>query len=167
VLVPPDAEIRMMLVLQQSLNQERENFFANRPEFGKEAPTDVQNKPVLVPPDAEIRMMLVLQQSLNQERENFFANRPEFGRDTPTDADKARIERMYHQQGSLAELFDSLSQSLLGPEPESPLGPTGDEPGPGAEGQEPPPGDGDAGGAGEQDGGGADGMPDDSKEDER
>jgi Domain of unknown function (DUF4175) len=165
--------------LERDLQDRREQQQQQQQQQG-ERPTDVQNKPVLVPPDAEIRMMLVLQQSLNQERESFFANRPEFGKEPPTDADKARVERMYHQQGSLAELFDSLSQSLFGPGEDHPLGPDGTEPG--GEGDEMPPGgDGDAGGGAgaEQDGGDAppgeadpekdvgDGAPGDDKEDGR
>jgi hypothetical protein len=78
-------------------------------------------------------MVLVLQRALNDEREGFFGNRPEFGKDRPSDAEKARLERMYHQQGSLAELFDSLRQSLLG----------------GEGGHELPPAEGEEGGAGE------------------
>jgi hypothetical protein len=98
-------------------------------------------------------MMLVLQQSLNQEREAFFTNRPAFGKEPPTDADKARLERMYHQQGSLAELFDSLSQSLFGSGEGHPLGPgeegAGPETPPEGEGGDAPPG-----GAGPEGGGG-------------
>jgi len=145
-----------------------------------ERPTDVQNKPALVPADAEIRMMLVLQKSLNEERENFFANRPGFGKDIPSDADKARVERMYHQQGSLAELFDSLSQSILAPKEDHPLGPADDGTGPGGDGTPPggqqpgagggPNGTGDAPGAGDggdQGGGDAPRGNDDRKEDGR
>ncbi|MEE8107334.1 MAG: hypothetical protein V3T86_17495 [Planctomycetota bacterium] len=73
-------------------------------------------QPRLVPPNAEVRMVLVLQRALNEERENFFKSRPGFGQTDPKDGEKARLERMYHQQGSLAELFDSLRESLLGGE---------------------------------------------------
>jgi hypothetical protein len=154
--------------LERDLQDRREQQQQQQQQQG-ERPTDVQNKPVLVPPDAEIRMMLVLQQSLNQERENFFANRPEFGKEAPTDLDKARVERMYHQQGSLAELFDSLSQSLLGPAEDHPLGPAGDGQGPGGEGNETPTGgEGDAeGGAEGPEQGGDEAPPDDGKEDGR
>jgi len=72
--------------------------------------------PRLVPANAEVRMVLVLQRALNEERENFFKSRPGFGQRTPKDGEKARLERMYHQQGSLAELFDNLRESLLGGE---------------------------------------------------
>ncbi|HEX5137582.1 MAG TPA: DUF4175 family protein [Planctomycetota bacterium] len=115
--------------------QDRQQQEQQQQQQGGERPTDVQNKPVLVPADAEIRMMLVLQQSLNQEREAFFANRPDFGKEAMPDIDRQRIERMYHQQGSLAELFDSLSQSLFGSHEEQPLGPAGGDEGPGGEGQ--------------------------------
>jgi hypothetical protein len=72
------------------------------------------SKPTLVPPDAEIRMVMVLQQALNDERETFFTNRPEFAARKATAAERARVERLYHQQGSLAELFDSLRETILG-----------------------------------------------------
>jgi len=75
-------------------------------------------KPTLVPADAEIRMVAVLQQALNDERENFFTNRPEFAARKATAAERARVERLYHQQGSLAELFDSLRETILGREEE-------------------------------------------------
>jgi hypothetical protein len=75
-------------------------------------------KPALVPPDAEIRMVMVLQQALNDERKNFFANRPDFAERKASSAERARVERLYHQQGSLAELFDSLRESILGGEEE-------------------------------------------------
>jgi len=71
-------------------------------------------KPLLVPPDAEVRMVMVLQQALNREREDFFASRPDFGRRTPTTGERLRLERLYHQQGSLAELFDSVREALVG-----------------------------------------------------
>jgi hypothetical protein len=120
----------------------------------------VQNKPVLVPAEAEIRMMLVLQKSLNEEREDFFANRPGFGNDVPTDTDKARLERMYHQQGSLAELFDSLSQSIFGPQEHAP---SPDEAPPGEDGGAGE-GDGGDGGAGAGDDMGPEGDGQDNKE---
>jgi hypothetical protein len=69
-------------------------------------------KPPLVPTDAEIRMVMVLQTALNEERSNFFEARPDFGERPPSAGEKARIERLYHQQGSLAEIFDSLRQTL-------------------------------------------------------
>jgi len=75
-------------------------------------------KPTLVPADAEIRMVMVLQKALNGERENFFSNRPEFAARKATTAERARVERLYHQQGSLAELFDSLRENILGREEE-------------------------------------------------
>ncbi|MCK6460408.1 MAG: DUF4175 family protein, partial [Planctomycetes bacterium] len=142
--------------------QERQQQQQQQQQQG-ERPTDVQNKPVLVPPDAEIRMMLVLQQSLNQERETFFANRPAFGKEPPTDADKARLERMYHQQGSLAELFDSLSQSLFGSGEGHPVGPgeegAGPETPPEGEGGDVPPGEaGPEGGGGDAPGNEEDGR---------
>ena len=70
-------------------------------------------KPLLVPADAEVRMVMVLQKALNQEREDFFTSRPDFGSKKPTASEKARLERLYHKQGSLAELFDSLRQALI------------------------------------------------------
>ena len=78
----------------------------------------------LVPPDAEIRMILVMQRTLNEERENFFSNRPDIDSRELSDGEKARLRRLYHQQGSLAELFDTLRQNLLGgggpaPEPDA------------------------------------------------
>ncbi len=69
-------------------------------------------EPRLVPPGAEIRMVLVLQRELNKERGTFFDNRPDLNRRSPSATEKARLERMYHEQGSLAELFDSLRRSL-------------------------------------------------------
>ncbi|MHC4732501.1 MAG: hypothetical protein ACYS6Z_18180, partial [Planctomycetota bacterium] len=75
-------------------------------------------KPTLVPADAEIRMVAVLQQALNDERENFFTNRPDFAARKATTAERARVERLYHQQGSLAELFNSLRETILGREEE-------------------------------------------------
>ena len=63
-------------------------------------------------------MVLVLQRALNEECENFFENRPEFDKRKPSDREKLRLERMYHQQGSLAELFDNLRENLLGGENE-------------------------------------------------
>ncbi|MHC4547284.1 MAG: hypothetical protein ACYTEZ_00790 [Planctomycetota bacterium] len=75
-------------------------------------------RPALVPQDAEIRMVMVLQKALNEERESFFANRPDFGQRAASAGERARIERLYHQQGSLAELFDSLRQTMLGREEE-------------------------------------------------
>ncbi len=86
-------------------------------------------KPRLVPPDAEIRMVKVLQDALNTETANFFGARPDLGQRAPTEAERARIERLYHQQGSLAELFDSLRQSFVGETEE--MGFPGGEPGPG------------------------------------
>jgi len=68
--------------------------------------------PPLVPADAEIRMVMVLQRELNEERQKFFDNRPDLTSRRPTPSEKARLERMYHKQGSLAELFDSLRRSL-------------------------------------------------------
>jgi len=73
----------------------------------------------LVPPDAEIRMILVMQRSLNEERENFFTSRPDLDERQFSEGEKARLRRLYHQQGSLAELFDTLRQNLLGGAPES------------------------------------------------
>ena len=70
-------------------------------------------KPLLVPADAEVRMVMVLQKALNKEREDFFTSRPDFGSKKPTASEKARLERLYHKQGSLAELFDSLRQALI------------------------------------------------------
>jgi len=84
-------------------------------------------KPSLVPPDAEIRMVMVLQKALNEERKVFFDNRPEFGTRTPSAGEKARLERLYHQQGSLAELFDSLRQSFLGGNEDGPAFPGEEE----------------------------------------
>jgi hypothetical protein len=68
----------------------------------------------LVPPDAEIRMILVMQRTLNEERKNFFESRPDLDSRELSDSEKARLKRLYHQQGSLAELFDNLRQNLLG-----------------------------------------------------
>jgi hypothetical protein len=148
--------------LERDLQDRREQQQQQQQQQQGERPTDVQNRPELVPKDAEIRMMLVLQESLNQERENFFASRPTFGKEALSDAEKARVERMYHQQGSLAELFDSLAQTLFGPPEEPPLGPAG-------EGEEPggpmPPGGGDAQPGPEE--GGAGPGDDDTKEDGR
>jgi hypothetical protein len=126
--------------------QERRDEQGQQQQQQQGGPSPVQNKPVLVPADAEIRMMLVLQKALNEERENFFANRPGFGKEVPTDADKARIERMYHQQGSLAELFDSLSRSIFGQGEGH--GPGPDEMGPEG-GGDPPEGGGEGAGGGE------------------
>ncbi|MHC4957059.1 MAG: hypothetical protein ACYTGN_01690 [Planctomycetota bacterium] len=78
-------------------------------------------QPRLVPADAEVRMVLVLQKALNKEREDFFLNRPEFGARSPSEGEKARLERLYHQQGSLAELFDSVRQSLVGAPEDHPV----------------------------------------------
>ena len=60
-------------------------------------------------------MVMVLQKELNKERELFFENRPDFGRRAPTPGEKARLERLYHKQGSLAELFDGLREKLMRP----------------------------------------------------
>jgi len=98
--------------LEQDLQERRDDQQQQQQQQGGQQPGG--GKPVLVPPDAEIRMVLVLQRALNDERETFFANRPEFGKSRPTEAEKARLERMYHEQGSLAELFDSLRHSILG-----------------------------------------------------
>ena len=87
-----------------------------------------QQKPTLVPADAEVRMVMVLQQALNTERENFFKNRPDFGKRPATDSEKTRLSRLYHQQGSLAELFDSVRQALVGQQQQHP-GPTPDKEG--------------------------------------
>jgi hypothetical protein len=64
-----------------------------------------------------------MQRTLNEERKNFFDNRPELDQRDMSDAEKSRLLRFYHQQGSLAELFDTLRQNLLGanaPGPEMP-----------------------------------------------
>jgi len=87
----------------------------------------------LVPPDAEIRMILVLQRSLNDERGSFLANRPDLDERTLTETEKARLRRLYHQQGSLAELFDTLRQTLTGGDPAGPAGPEVPDGGPGGE----------------------------------
>ena len=89
----------------------------------------------LVPPDAEIRMILVMQRSLNEERESFLANRPELDERTLTENEKARLRRLYHQQGSLAELFDTLRQNILGGETDGPDMPRSDGDEDGAEGE--------------------------------
>jgi hypothetical protein len=85
---------------------------------GQQGQQPGNNKPKLVPPDAEIRMVMVLQKALNEEREGFFSNRPDFAARKATTAERARVERLYHQQGSLAELFDSLRENILGREEE-------------------------------------------------
>jgi hypothetical protein len=63
-------------------------------------------------------MVMVLQQELNKERDNFFLNRPDFGARRPSEAELGRLQHFYHQQGWLAEMFDSLRESLAGPEEE-------------------------------------------------
>jgi hypothetical protein len=88
-----------------------------------------QPQPRLVPPDAEIRMVMVLQRALNEEREGFFAARPDLGERKPTESESARLQRLYHQQGSLAELFDSLRQTFTGHDGQEPGFP-GEEEGP-------------------------------------
>lgn len=147
--------------LERDLQERRDEQQGQQQQQGG-GPTQVQNKPVLVPADAEIRMMLVLQKALNEERENFFANRPGFGKEVPKDEDKARIERMYHQQGSLAELFDSLSQSVFGAAEDHGLGPDG---GMGPEGEAPGGEDGDPQGGDERDDGAGTGGCGDGSED--
>ena len=58
-------------------------------------------------------MVMVLQKALNEERENFFAaTGPTSARAAPTGRESGRaMERLYHQQGSLAELFDAVKAS--------------------------------------------------------
>ena len=70
-----------------------------------------------------------LQKSLNEEREGFFGNRPEFGQRQPTPGEKARVERLYHQQGSLAELFDDLREAFRRQDEDEPEFPPGEGPG--------------------------------------
>ena len=59
-------------------------------------------------------MILVMQRTLNEERKNFFENRPELDERELSGREKSRLKRFYHKQGSLAELFDTLRQNLLG-----------------------------------------------------
>ncbi|MGH7162663.1 MAG: hypothetical protein ACREID_04205, partial [Planctomycetota bacterium] len=91
--------------------QERRDEQQAQQQDGQQGPTE-GDRPALVPAAAELRMVMVLQKALNEERENFFANRPDFGQRKPTEGEKARMERLYHQQGSLAELFESLRRSV-------------------------------------------------------
>jgi DNA repair exonuclease SbcCD ATPase subunit len=82
-----------------------------------------QPQPRLVGLDAEIRMLKVFQEELNKNRKIFFDNRPEFLDRAPSESEKRRIEQFYHTQGSLAELFDEVRQSLVGEEQDEPMFP--------------------------------------------
>ncbi len=101
--------------------QEREADRKKQDQQGNRNNSQANNgKPLLVPADAEVRMVMVLQKALNQEREDFFTSRPDFGSKKPTASEKARLERLYHKQGSLAELFDSLRQALVTDQADTP-----------------------------------------------
>jgi len=102
-------------------NLERRREEQKKKQGSKQPPQGGQ--PRLVPPDAEIRMVMVLQRALNQEREGFFASRPDFGARDASPEERARLERLYHQQGSLAELFDGLRQAFLHADEEEPAFP--------------------------------------------
>ncbi|MFB3066895.1 MAG: hypothetical protein ACE10D_10335, partial [Planctomycetota bacterium] len=113
-----------------------------RGQKGQQGQQSPEERPRLVPQDAEIRMILVLQRTLNEETNNFFKARPRFADRRTTESEKARLERLAHQQGSLGELFESLKESLL---------PAGD--GTGDLELPPKPGDGEKPGKEEQPGG--------------
>jgi hypothetical protein len=97
--------------LERDLREKREEEGQQQdpPEEGSQP---MGTKQRLVPPDAELRMVKVLQEALNAEREAFFRNRPDFATRKATEAEQARIQRLYHQQGSLAELFDTIREAL-------------------------------------------------------
>ena len=104
--------------LERDLAEKRDEQQRQQQQQRGQGQNQPNGEPRLVPANAEVRMVLVLQRALNEERENFFKNRPEFNTRKPSDREKLRLERMYHQQGSLAELFDNLRENLLGGENE-------------------------------------------------
>lgn len=104
--------------LERELDErKKEDQQQNQGEQGKQGENQGDGPRPLVPPEAEIRMILVMQRTLNAERKDFFENRPELDDRELSDREKSRLKRFYHRQGSLAELFDTLRQNLLGNSP--------------------------------------------------
>ena len=125
--------------LERELNERKKEDQQEQQQQGQQGGGQGNGPRPLVPPDAEIRMILVMQRTLNEEHGNFVQSRPDLDERKLTDSEKARLKRFYHQQGSLAELFDTLRQNLLGggdTGPEMPPDEPPDEPEESGEGED-------------------------------
>jgi hypothetical protein len=72
-----------------------------------------QGKPPLVPPIVEIKLLRRLQQDVNLKLQNFWAQNPGAREGRMDDAQRRLLERLYHEQGGLAEDLEKLIETVF------------------------------------------------------
>jgi hypothetical protein len=73
-----------------------------------------QGRPPLVPPSVEIKFLRRLQNDLNTKIETFWRQNPAVREGRLDERQRRTIERLYHQQGRLAENLERLMKSVFG-----------------------------------------------------